>query len=115
VDTSASLRVFKDIGAVTDSSASYARTWGISLQPAWDVSTKVAVGSVLELQRRSYDGFAMAPRPTERTAKVGLSARYKPTRTWQLGVSVSDEHRYSSDSSREYSDVISSITAQWQM
>lgn len=115
VDTSASVRVFKDLGAVSDSSASYAKTWGISFLPAWNLSPKVALGSVLEWHRRVYDGFSLISRSPENTTRVGLNARYSATRNWQFAFSVADEHRTSSDSTHEYSDVISSLSVQWKL
>ncbi len=115
VATSTSVRVFRDIGAVTDSSASYAKTFGISLEPNWEATQKITFGSLLEWQRRSYDGFSVLFRPAERTTKLGVNARYMATRNWQFALSVSDEHRHSSDATRVYSDVISSIAAEYKM
>jgi len=115
IDTTAALRVFRDLGAVTDSSASYAKTYGISFQPTWNLSAKLALGSSLEWRRRTYNGFTVVARAPENTAKVGLNARYLPTRNWELGLNVSDEVRTSSDPVHEYTDVITSLTARWKL
>jgi hypothetical protein len=115
VSTGASLHVFRDLGAVNDASASYADTWGVDFQPTWTASTKLAFGSLLAWQRRSYNGFTLQPRAAENIARVGLNARYMATRNWQFDIGISDEHRYSSDPLRKYSDVMSSVTAQWKM
>lgn len=115
VATSASLRVFRDLGAVSDSSASYADTFGISFVPTWAASTKLAFASLLEWRRRSYNGFTLEPRSPDYTARIGLSARYQATRNWLFGIGISDERRHSSDTLREYSDVIGSVIAQWKM
>ncbi|MDB5815486.1 MAG: hypothetical protein JWN23_2603 [Rhodocyclales bacterium] len=113
--TSSSFRIFRDIGAVTDSSASYAKSYGISIQPAWEATSKITFGGLLEWQRRNYNGFSVVFRPAERTAKAGLNARYAATRNWQFAFSVSDERRRSSDATRQYSDVISALAAEYKM
>ena len=116
VATSITTSIFKDIGAVTDSSASYAKSYGISIQPLWDATAKIALGTLVEWRRRTYSGFAIdEPRAPEHTTRVGLSAHYMATRNWQLGFDVSDERRRSSAAAQNYSDVISNLTAQWKM
>jgi hypothetical protein len=115
VSTGASLHVFRDLGAVSDASASYADTSGIDFQPTWAASTKIAFGSLVAWERRSYNGFTLQPRAPEYITRLGLNARYSATRNWQFDFGINDEHRRSSDTLRQYSDVISSITAQWKM
>ncbi|MDB5799926.1 MAG: hypothetical protein JWL63_865 [Rhodocyclales bacterium] len=113
--TSLATRIFRDLGAVSDSSASYAKSYGIGIQPVWKATSKIALGSMLEWRRRSYSGFALESRAPDRTTKVGVSARYAVTRNWLLGFNVSDERRRSSAAAQNYSDVISWLSAEWKM
>ncbi|MEC5387846.1 hypothetical protein VVD49_19090 [Uliginosibacterium sp. H3] len=113
--TRLALRVFRDLGAVSDASASYADTYGISLVPNWALSPKLALGGIAESRRRSYNGFTLTPRAPERTDRIGVTVRYMATRNWEFGFSMSDERRRTSDTARQYSDVISSLSAQWKM
>jgi hypothetical protein len=116
VASSLTANVFRELGAVTDASASYARTYGLSIAPSWEpVEKTLSFGGLLEWLHRSYEGFSLIGRPDERTVIVGLNTTYKPDPHWVFGFGINDERRHSSDAVRAYSVWTAMLSARWLM
>lgn len=113
--TSVAAKAFREIGAVTDASASYARSYGASLTPDWQYSEKLGFSLPLEWRHRRYEGFSLIGRPDERTTTAGIGVTYKPARKLQLKLAANDEHRHSSDSARTYTVWTTALTARWDI
>lgn len=116
VASSLEVNAFKELGAVTDASASYARTYGLSITPSWEpVEKTLSFGALLKWLNRSYEGFSLVARPDERTTILGLIATYKPDPHWVFGLGVNDERRHSDATARDYSVWTAMLSARWLM
>lgn len=114
VDTSLTTTAFKELGAVNDASASYARSYGLRLEPEWDLTAKLGLLGRLEWRNRRYAGFSTQPRANERSTIVGIGAKYAPSRGWLLRVGLNDERRRSDDPAHAYSDLVGLVTVSWE-
>lgn len=111
-------KVYRDVGASSDSSALYAKTDGLSIQPIWDVSSKVQIQGALDTHYRRFEGdlaaelsrrYGGSPIATktrkEHTNSLGLSALYVPLRNWTTKAGVNWERRRSNINNENYNDL----------
>ncbi|HEX5125599.1 MAG TPA: hypothetical protein VFW00_02555, partial [Rhodocyclaceae bacterium] len=118
-------RAFRDVGAVSEFSALYATTRGVSLQHIWLPSAKLRLTTSGNLSWRRYVGDSSDPtvavlaslfpqdKRRERIKTVGLNLTYTPTNKLQFGVGWQTETRRSNLESVQYRDQTVTLSAQY--
>ncbi|MFT3735041.1 MAG: outer membrane beta-barrel protein [Rhodocyclaceae bacterium] len=113
--TALTTSMFRELGAITDASASYARTYGFGLAPSWQIDPQWSLAALAEWRYRRYEGYSQIGRPDDRSLLTGLATTYKPTELWALTLGLGEERRRSSDPARTYSAWTASMTARWEL
>ena len=91
--TTLGLIVFRNIGVVENTTASYSVNRGVALTAAWKATAKVALNLNLEQDRIAYTGdpgFVLATTPArqDKLNSVLLGANYQVLRNTALGLSL---------------------------
>lgn len=110
------LTAYRSVGAITDYSATYAKTDGVSVSPAWMPTAKVRAEGFWDWHRRRYQGDSLLSpafeRRRENVRALGLSLTYMPTRTLQLRAAFRKEGRQGNSASLQYADDSAYLSAQ---
>lgn len=106
----------RELGAQEDLVDNYVVTEAIAVRPAWQVSDKVEVATMLEYRRRDFGGdpgFLSEDEAdrTENQARLGLSADYRYSRAVGFGASLRWESRNADSDARDYDATTASVRA----
>ncbi|WP_344762871.1 XrtB/PEP-CTERM-associated polysaccharide biosynthesis outer membrane protein EpsL [Actimicrobium antarcticum] len=85
--------VYREIGSVDDTTASYTLNNGVSVVSSWSVSSKIRLDAQIRNEKRAYAGTPILPSiPLSDRAdtyrNLSLTANYMPTRKWTIGLNA---------------------------
>lgn len=109
------LIAFRELGAINDASASYARSYGLRLEPSWDIDSKVTLRGRVEWRKRRFSGFSPEPRTDDTGTVIGLTTDYRAATAWLVRFGVNQERRRASETDNEYSVFSGMLSVTWQM
>ncbi|MFT4171458.1 MAG: outer membrane beta-barrel protein [Rhodocyclaceae bacterium] len=108
--TALKFQVYRELGAINDASATYARTTGASFRPYWQATSKIALSALLDYRKRQYTGNQAAgstlPQRKENTWTLGVNADWQITRNWLIQASLASAHRNANVAADSYDDVL---------
>ncbi|MGC3965765.1 MAG: outer membrane beta-barrel protein [Rhodocyclaceae bacterium] len=108
--TALKFQVYRDLGAINDGSATYARTMGLAFRPSWQATPKLGFGAVVDWRKRDYQGNQVAGLDVEQRREnvwtLGVNADWQVTPRWLVQASLSSAHRNSTLSTDNYDDVV---------
>jgi exopolysaccharide biosynthesis operon protein EpsL len=120
--TRLSLAVIRDIGGVDDLVVTYARTYTISFNPSYQLTSKISLNGTALYQDLRFFGNTGLPGTTtpsgtladrhDKIGTLGLGAGYQVTRVFSLGLSYTWSHRNSNVALGNYDDNLISLSGQ---
>ncbi len=106
--------VYRNIGALLDTYASYSINDGVNLSPAWMITQKIKLSATAFAERRSYlgDPFALGIFRDDRATGYSLTLNYQPREWASLSAIYQGQNRNSNFSVFNFSDQSLSLSAQ---
>jgi exopolysaccharide biosynthesis operon protein EpsL len=85
--------VYREIGSVDDTTASFTLNNGVSLASTWEVTSKVQLSANASTVKRKYDGSPSLPTSQLSTRSdsyrnMSVGANYVPTRKWTISLNA---------------------------
>ncbi len=85
--------VYREIGSVDDTTASFTLNDGVSLASTWDVTSKIQLSANASTEKRKYDGTPSLPTLQTSTRSdsyrnLSVGANYIPTRKWTISLNA---------------------------
>lgn len=104
----------RDVAAYQTLGSSYYTADGLTLQPVWQATAKVALRLKYDLEQRRYQGaiFPGLPELHDTLQSVRLAADWLPRRWGSLSLGVQRDSRESSQGSRAFHSTMVSLDAQ---
>jgi hypothetical protein len=109
------VELYRQLGEVSDASASYAKTSGVRFSYRWKAGAKLSLTPSVDWRERNYNGFSTTARPKERTTLLALLARYEIAPTVILDTSVGRETRQSDNVITRYAANYISALLTWKI
>lgn len=107
--------IYRQIGEVTDASASYAKTTGIRAVYDWSSGPKLTLSPSLDWRWRDYLGVGTLSRGNEDTLTARLSVNYQIRPSLRLTGGVGNESRRADQSQSAYSATFVNALLNWQV
>ncbi|MFT5535219.1 MAG: exopolysaccharide biosynthesis operon protein EpsL [Candidatus Paceibacteria bacterium] len=85
--------VYREIGSVDDTTASFTLNNGVSLGSTWDLTSKVQLSANASTVKRKYDGTPALPTlqlstRSDSYRNISVGANYIPTRKWSISLNA---------------------------